>query len=210
MLGNADRAREICKTAFALADAMQHPYAVAVTLSFSASIEYQANEPEAARDLANRLIAVSTKNGFLFTLAIGLCVLGWAIARLGDPQAGIATAQQGLGLIQAMGAMLIYPTCLVCLLEAQLLAGQTAEGLAAAKQGLEMLDTLVAQRARGELLRLQGEFLLQQGQTEAARQSLEQALAEARGSGAKLHELRAAAKLAELSGREAAPEETPR
>jgi hypothetical protein len=105
---------------------------------------------------------------------------------------GIATVQQGLGLIQAMGALLIYPTCLVCLLEAQLLAGQTAEGLAAAKQGLKMLDTLVAQRARGELLRLQGQFLLQRGETEAARQSLEQALAEARGSGAKLHEQRAA------------------
>jgi tetratricopeptide (TPR) repeat protein len=205
MLGNIDRSREISKAALALADAMQHPYAVATTLSFCASIEYEVNEPEAARDLANRLIAVSSKNGFLFTQAIGVCVLGWATAQLGDPQAGIATIQQGLGLIQAMGALLIYPTCLVCLLKAQLLAGQSTEGLAAAKQGLTMLDTLLDQRSRGELLRLQGEFLLQQGETEAARASLEQALAEARGSGAKLHEQRAAVSLAQLLPQEATP-----
>jgi predicted negative regulator of RcsB-dependent stress response len=205
MLGNIDRSREISKAALALADAMQHPYAVATTLSFCASIEYEVNEPEAARDLANRLIAVSSKNGFLFTQAIGVCVLGWATAQLGDPQAGIATIQQGLGLIQAMGALLIYPTCLVCLLKAQLLAGQSTEGLAAAKQGLTMLDTLLDQRSRGELLRLQGEFLLQQGETEAARASLEQALAEARSSGAKLHEQRAAVSLAQLLPQEATP-----
>jgi serine/threonine protein kinase/tetratricopeptide (TPR) repeat protein len=210
MLGNADRARAICKEALALADAMQHPYAVAVALSFCASIEYQTNEPEAARDLANRLIAVSNKNGFLFTLAIGLCVLGWATAKLGNPHVGIATVQQGLGLILAMGALLIYPTCLVCLLEAQLLAGQIDEGLANVKRGLEMLDTLLAERARGELMRLQGEFLLQRGESEAARQSLEQALAAARSSGAKLHEQRAAASLAALARREAPPRETPR
>jgi tetratricopeptide (TPR) repeat protein len=189
---------------------MQHPYAVAVALSFCASIEYQANEAEAARDLANRLIAVSNKNGFLFTLAIGLCVLGWATARLGNPHVGIATVQQGLGLILAMGALLIYPTCLVCLLEAQLIAGQIDEGLANVKRGLEMLDTLLAERARGELLRLQGEFLLQRGETEAARQSLEQALAAARSSGAKLHEQRASASLAELARRETLPGEAPR
>ncbi|MDY7232525.1 protein kinase domain-containing protein [Hyalangium rubrum] len=198
MLGNIDRARELCQEALALAEAMQHPYAVALTLSFAATIEYEVDEPEVARDLANRLIAVSTRNGFLFTLATGYCVLGWATARLGDPQAGIPIVQQGLGLLQAMGALLIYPTCLVCLLKAQLLAGQNAEGLAATKEGLSMLDTLLARRARGDLLRLQGEFLRQQGALEAARASMELALAEARDCGARLHELRAAASLARL------------
>jgi tetratricopeptide (TPR) repeat protein len=105
---------------------------------------------------------------------------------------------EGLGLIQAMGALLIYLTCLVCLLKAQHLAGQSAEGLAAAKEGLGMLDTLLARRARVDLLRLQGEFLLQQGETEAARVAMERALAEARDSGARLHELRVSVSLARL------------
>ena len=79
-----------------------------------------------------------------------------------------------------------------------ILAGQSAEGLAAVKEGLGMFDTLLSRRAHGELLRLQGELLLLRGETEAARAALEQALAEARDSGAKLRELRPAVSLARM------------
>jgi serine/threonine protein kinase/predicted ATPase len=198
MVGNIGRARQACQEALALAEAMQHPYAIALVLSFHASIEYEVGEPEAARELAARLIAVSSGNGFLYTLAIGYCVLGWATAQLGDVPTGVATLQQGLGLIQAIGALLIYPTCLVCLLKTYLLSGQSEEGLAATQEGLKMLETHLARRARSDLLRLQGEFLLQRGELDAARTSLERALAEARDSGATLHELRAALSLALL------------
>ncbi|PTL78755.1 protein kinase [Vitiosangium sp. GDMCC 1.1324] len=196
MRGNMVRAREAYQRALAMAEA--HPYAVAVVLSFCASIEYEAGEPEAARDLSNRLISISAGNGFLFTLALGHCVHGWATAELGDAAAGIATIRQGLGLLRAMGAMVVYPTCLGCLLKAQLLAGQLAEGLAAVEEGLGLLETLMARRSRTELLRLRGEFLLRQGETEAARASLEQARQEAHDSGATLHELRAVSSLARL------------
>ena len=181
MLGNIGRAREAYQEALALAEAMQHPYAVALTLSFCASIEYEVGEPEAARDLANRLIAISAGNGFLFTLAIGYCVLGWATARLGDAPSGNRDHPAGprahpghgrpghLPHLPGVSAQGISPG-----------PGRYAEGLAAAKEGLEMLETLLPLRARPDLLRLQGEFLLRQGETEAARASLEQALAEAR------------------------------
>lgn len=184
--------------ALALAEAMQHPYAVAVTLSFCASIEYEVEEPEAALDMANRLIAVSAGNGFLSTLAIGYCVLGWASARLGDAEKGIPIIQQGLALIQAMGALVMYPTCLVCLLKAYLVSGRIDEGLAAVKEGLKVLEPLLACRAHPDLLWLQGEFQIQKGEREAARASFEQALTLARHSGAALHALRSATSLARL------------
>ncbi|HEX5749985.1 MAG TPA: protein kinase [Archangium sp.] len=198
MLGNIARARAAYQEALALAEAMQHPYAVAVTLSYCASIEYEVEEPEAARDMANRLIAVSAGNGFLSTLAIGYCVLGWATARLGEAEKGIPLIQQGLGLIQAMGALVMYPTCLVCLIKAYLVSGRIDEGLAAVKEGLKVLEPLLARRAHPDLLWLQGEFQLRKGETEAARASFEQALTLARHSGAALHALRSAASLARL------------
>jgi tetratricopeptide (TPR) repeat protein len=86
----------------------------------------------------------------------------------------------------------------VCLLKTYLLSGRSEEGLAATQEGLKMLETHLARRARSDLLRLQGEFLLQRGELDAARTSLERALAEARDSGATLHELRAALSLALL------------
>ncbi|HYI03077.1 protein kinase domain-containing protein [Hyalangium sp.] len=198
MMGKARRAREDSARALALAEGTRHPYAIATTLSFCASIECEARAPEAVRDLSSRLIAISTEHGFPFTLAIGLCNAGWAAARLGEVQAGIASIRQGLGLLQAMGAMLVYPTCLLCLLEAQLLGGLGVEGLATVEEGLRMTETSTASRDLPEMLRLRGEFLLLQGEGAAARASLERALALAKDSGATLHELRAALSLARL------------
>jgi class 3 adenylate cyclase/tetratricopeptide (TPR) repeat protein len=198
MLGRAQRARESSARALALAEGTKHPYAIATTLSFCASIECEARAPEAVRALAARLIAISSEHGFPFTLAIGLCNAGWAAARLGDVPAGIASIRQGLGLLQAMGAMLVYPTCLLCLLEVQLLGGLGAEGLATVEEGLRMTETTTASRDLPEMLRLRGEFLLLQGEQEAARASMERALKLARDAGATLHALRAALSLARL------------
>ncbi|WP_158502466.1 protein kinase [Vitiosangium sp. GDMCC 1.1324] len=207
ILGDIDRARRSYHEALAVAEEMQHPYALAHTLTFCASIERIACEPELARDLANRVISVSAGNGFVFTLAIGYCVLGWATAQLGDIPAGIATLQQGLALIQAIGAQLIYPTCLVLLLRTYLLSGQYAEGLAATREGLKMLDGLLARQALPDLLWLQGEFLLRQGETEAARDSLERSLVKARDFGAAISEVCAAMSLARLLRQSARTEE---
>ena len=207
MLGRAQRAREGSARALALAEGTQHPYAIATTLSFCASIECEARAPEAVRDLSARLIAISSEHGFPFTLAIGLCNAGWAAARLGDVQAGIATIRQGLGLLQAMGAMLVYPTCLLCLLEAQLLGGLGAEGLATVEEGLRMTETTMASRDLPEMLRLRGEFLLLQGEEAAAQASMERALTLARDTGGTLHALRAALSLARLLVRVGKPEQ---
>ncbi|HEX8434320.1 protein kinase domain-containing protein [Archangium sp.] len=198
MLGNMRRAREGLRESLAVAEAMQHPYALAITLAFCSWFEYEVGEAEAARDLASRMIAISSGNGFMFTLAMGYCIQGWATAQLGDVDKGIATVQQGLGLIRAIGTLIIYPAFLSCLLRAQLLGGKTAEGLAAVREGLEMLETNLSRRARLDLLQLQGELLLQQGDLEAARASLEEAVTEARDSGAKFQGLRAASLLARL------------
>lgn len=196
MRGNMGRARELYEQGLVMAEA--HPYAVGIVLSFCASIEYEAGEPETARDLAIRLNSLSAGNGFPFNLAIGQCVQGWATAELGDVKAGIAIIQQGLGLLRAMGTMMVYPTCLGCLLKAQLRAGQLAEGMATVEEGLRLLEKLMSRRALTELLRLRGELQLRRGELEAARASLEQAREEAHASGALLHELRATLVLARL------------
>lgn len=198
MLGRARQARECSARALALAEGTQHPYAIATTLAFYASIECEARAPEAVRELSARLIAISTEHGFPFTLAIGLSNAGWAAAKLGDVSGGIATIRQGLGLLQAMGAMLVYPTCLLCLLEAQLLGGLGAEGLATVEEGLRMTETATASRDLPEMLRLRGEFLLLQGEGAAARASMERALQLSRDTGSTLHELRAALSLSRL------------
>ena len=207
LLGQADRARGDYEEALALAEVMHHPYAMVTALMFGATLACEADEPGRAREVAGRAMAISLENGFPFILADSLCIHGWATARLGEAEAGIASLQQGLGMLRAMGAMLIYPSCLLCLAKACLCGGQVPEGLAAAREGLKLLETNLGRYALPELLHLQGELLLRQGEEEAARASLRQAVATARHLGPPLHELRAATGLARYLQRTGQPRE---
>jgi class 3 adenylate cyclase/tetratricopeptide (TPR) repeat protein len=201
MKGECGQAHREYQETLALAESTHYPYAIATVLMFGASLEYESDEPEETHAIASRTIALSTENRFPFTLAIGQCFEGWATARLGDVRRGVATLQEGLALLKAMGALVVCPRKLTYLAAAWLLGGRFEEGLATVKEGLELTRTTFSQNALPELLRLQGELLLGLGDEETARHSLRQAIAVAHRFGGGLHELRAARSLARLPRR---------
>ncbi|MCP3144100.1 protein kinase domain-containing protein [Pyxidicoccus xibeiensis] len=198
VLGHAGQARERYTAALALAETMRHPYVLATSLMFGATLALEAGDARAARDCSERALALSATNGFLFVLADSYCIQGWALAHLGEPDRSVCLAREGVRLFRATGARLLFGASLSCLAQACLSAGQLDEGLAATREGLSHVDTAGARYSQATLLRLQAELLYARGDVGAARASFEAALAEARGNGAKLHELRAALGLARL------------
>jgi serine/threonine protein kinase/predicted ATPase len=201
MLARAEHARECYSEAVAFAEATHHPYAISSALMIGGAIAYEAEELEVARDVSDRAVSIATENGFPLMLSVSDCISGWAAARHGEVQVGIARIQEGLNLIRSIGAMLTYPYYVRCLAEAYLLSGQLAEGLAAVDSGLELTETNLDRCAIPELRRLQGELLLLQGDEEGAQAAFRQALAVDRDFGATLHGLRAALSLARLMRR---------
>ncbi len=186
--------------ALALAQALAHPYSLAVAQHFAACLHYRRREVPAVQAQADALLTLATAQGFPLCVGYGTCWRGWALAMQGQGEAGLAQLRQGLAAVLATGQELSRPLCLVLLAEAAGHAGQVEEGLRLLAEALTAFEA----SGRGDLLaeayRLQGDLLLRQAVPDAAQAEacFQQALAIARRQQAKSWELRAAMSLSRL------------
>jgi predicted ATPase len=137
---------------------------------------------------------------------------GWALARLGGPDAGIEQLKLGLAACEANKASISRPHFLSLLAEALVEAGRFEEGLDTLKQALAVAESASDRYYEAEVYRLKGTLLLavcdRQGDTEAvgdelvglveAEDCFRSAIEIARGQQAKSLELRAAVSLSRL------------
>jgi adenylate cyclase len=144
-----------------------------------------------------RLIDLATEQDFPFFRSLAGCGKGWAACQRGDP-AGLAEIQAGLDLQRTLGARLPRGYYLSYLIESLLLAGRTAEGLAAVREAQAMSETQLDVFYEAEILRLEGELLRTSGDAAAAEAAFGKALGVARSQEARSFELRIAASLGRL------------
>jgi predicted ATPase len=125
---------------------------------------------------------------------------GWAMARQGYHEEGIAQIQEGLAAYRATGSASARPLFLCLLAEACLEAGRLDDGLSALTEALAVADEHEIRHCEAELHRLKGELLLKQDPSNApeAQRCLERAIEIARKQSAKSLELRATTSLARL------------
>jgi predicted ATPase/class 3 adenylate cyclase len=193
-LGYPVQAVQRSQEALALAQALAHPYSLSLAQHFAAYLHQRRREALAVQAQAEALLALATAQGFPLWVGFGTCWRGWALAMLGQGEAGLGQMHQGLAAVVATGQELSRPVCLVLLAEATGHAGQVAEGLRLLAEAL----TACEESGRGDLLaetyRLQGEFLLRLAVPDAAQAEgcFQQALDIARQQQAKSWELRAA------------------
>jgi predicted ATPase len=110
----------------------------------AASIHQRRREGQAAQELAEAAMTLSTEQGFAQRLAGGAILRGWALTEQGQGAEGMAQMRQGLAAWQATGAEQIQPYFLPLLAEAYGKGGQ-------AEEGLRMLtEALVAAHKHGE------------------------------------------------------------
>jgi predicted ATPase len=155
----------------------------------------------AAQAQINALLTLATAQGFPQYVWYGTFWQGWALARQGEPAAGLAQMHQGLATLVAMGSFVTRPLCLIWLAEATGQAGNVDAGLRLLAEALEECATNGRGDGLAEAYRLQGELLLQArglAQAVAAETCFQQALTIARRQQAKSWELRAAISLSRL------------
>jgi predicted ATPase len=149
---------------------------------------------------AEAAITLSTAQGFTQWVALGTSWSGWALAKHGQGEAGMARVRQGIASFRATGAALFVPYFCTMLADVCDHLGHTADGL----QALAEAHTLVEQHAERwwepEIYRLRGVSLLRQtgAQQAEAEAWLQRAMDVARRQEAKSLELRAAMSLARL------------
>jgi adenylate cyclase len=156
--GYPDQARGQGQRALDLARELDHPLSLAFAQTNLAFIHILRREVEAALALAEACIQLSTEYGLSHILAVAAFCRGWALARRGQAEAGLAHIRQGIGNGQAGGGALLPPQ-LAMLAEMYGLAGQPAAGLplldqaeaGAERTGVRWYDAEI-HRLRGDLL----------------------------------------------------------
>jgi predicted ATPase len=197
-LGYPNHAVVHIQAALDLAQQLAHPLSLTMALRWAAVLHHLRREASLTQTHAEA--AIETAQEFPQQEARAMPLQGWALAAMGQGEAGIARIQEGMAAYRATGATRNRPEELALLAEVSAQVGQISEGLEALAEALATLDQSEARLWEAELYRFRGELLLQQtvAQAEEAEVCFQRALAIARRQQAKSWELRAAMSLARL------------
>jgi adenylate cyclase len=207
MSGFADQARQTLQRAIELAQELSLPLSNAEACYNHAHIFQLLGDAPAVQRWGEAAVTLSLEHGLHYCGAIGSVLAGWAIAKLGDPRAGLDLLLQGMAVWEREGMRCLQTYLMMLQAETYLAAGEVDMALSCVMEGQSFAIEFNEHFFEPDLYRLQGDLLAQQGvptaQVEACYQ---QAMLLARQHGAKMLELRAAiaaAKLWQQCGRRA-------
>lgn len=205
--GYPDQALERCRDAVALAEAVSHPFTIAMALSNFTDIYLLRREPDKARRTLSKTMALSEEFGLQREISEGRFQLGWALAEEGHLMEGIREMREGIAAITAMGVAAGLQHNLCVLAQACVECGAASEGIDLVEHGLSMTESGAKYRLP-ELVRTKGELLLRQNPDDGTAENwFKRAVTMARDEGTKSLELRAALSLARLYYNRASDEE---
>jgi tetratricopeptide (TPR) repeat protein/ABC-type transport system involved in cytochrome c biogenesis ATPase subunit len=107
LLGYPDQALRICAEARRYADTAQHPFSEAMARTISLRVHQFRGEADIVARQADEAIAFCEEHEFVHYLAMALILRGWATARQGEFEKGIAGIQAGLEKERATDALLL-------------------------------------------------------------------------------------------------------
>jgi class 3 adenylate cyclase len=128
-LGYQDQAVKVCNEALAIAQSRTSSHSQAFAQAYVADLHSSRREARATQESAERLIAMSSEQGFPLWLAVGTTLRGWAIAMQGGYKEGIALIREGSAAARAMGIGGRRLPDLLLLADACVEAGQFAEAM---------------------------------------------------------------------------------
>jgi predicted ATPase/DNA-binding winged helix-turn-helix (wHTH) protein len=197
--GDVDRSLEHSRESLALARQLDHPSVLTLALMLAAELRRLRRDAAATEELAVASLALANEHGLSLFAAVTGLLRGWAQVEQGKLEEGIAGLRRSLDAYQAIGADSGLPQYLAMLAEAHARAGQTAEGLEAVGQALEIIDRTDERWWEADLYRLRGELMLAaSGSGTEAESCFLQSIEVARDRRARSLELRSTMSLARL------------
>jgi DNA-binding SARP family transcriptional activator len=129
LLGYPEQARRSSDQAILLGREASHAHSLAGCLHFSSVFHAFCQEPLVAQELTEEAIAICSKQGLAGWLAWAMVIRGWALAKQGQGEAGVAQIRQGLAAVRAAGAEVARAYQLTLLVEAYQSVGKPEAGL---------------------------------------------------------------------------------
>jgi predicted ATPase len=135
-LGQTELSSRAMGESLAAAQRVENPFAMAIALTYSAMLHVFRDESAAALIRAEEAAALCRKHHFVYYLAMANILSGWARAREGDAEAGLAKLRYGLEALKATGAELRLPFYYALLAQSCASAGLHREATANIATGL--------------------------------------------------------------------------
>ncbi len=189
--GFPELALEKGNEALRLANQVAHPFSMVIALCFSSFLFCLMKDYPEAANLADQAIQLSIKHGFPLWKVMGDILAGAADAHT-SYSSGIEQMENGLRDWKGMGSYLGYPHFQALLGEACLEVGDSKLGLSSVTRALDIALESGDRLVEAELLRLQGEFKLLEGELDIAERRFVEASEVASSQNALAFELRAA------------------
>jgi predicted ATPase len=198
--GFPDAALAHTDEAIAAAHAAAHPFSVAWALGYAANIHQLRDDVGRCLEQALATFILATEQVLPYYVARALVFSGWALAKGGQAEEGLARLRAGCDGFAAIGTRVWRSHSLALFADACLAAGRIEEGLAAVREGLAEVEATDTRFYEAELNRLEAELLLTSREPDenGAEASFSKAITIARGRSARWWQLRAATGLARL------------
>ncbi len=135
-LGRSDLARRRATEAKDWCLGRQNPFEIAAAQFYESMLFALMADPERAERAASLAVSLSQRGGFRQAEAGSLGILGWARARLGNPDDGVAIMRDGINKLAEVGSRIFLTFLYSALAEAQSSGGGIAEALATAEEAL--------------------------------------------------------------------------
>ena len=198
-LGYPDQA--LARSREALANAgKEHPFGLAITLSYAAMLHVFRQDSQAALALAQEAGAVCRRYDFAYYGPMAEIVTGWSRVMQGDAEPGLSQLRKGLDALRATGAQLRLPFYHALLAEACARLDKPGEALASISSGLAYQSKNSEVWAAPYLHLVHGDLLLRDGDCDQARSAYRRALDAAGATGAQSLALRSAVRIGRLGG----------
>ncbi|MBL0126495.1 MAG: AAA family ATPase [Flavobacteriales bacterium] len=200
MQGFPEKAKSESARAIALAERLEHPFSIALALSFAAWLEQFLGNAARVEELANKSIVHCVAHGFGFWIGWDQVLLGWASAMQGaDPAEQVANINNGLALWKEKGSELGRGYFYSLLADVHLRAGEPVRAMELLTRARTFMYERDERYWEAERQRMSGDAELAMG-TDAKQAIIRfrDAKAIAKRQGATSLELRAAISLARL------------
>ena len=201
LLGRTGDAVRASDDAVELAQALEHPFSLALAHVFAAGVAQTCRKPDRVRAHAEAAVTLSRDQDFRLLLAWSSAFAGWAAVVAGDHDQGLNGIKNAIAEARAMGSDQFLPHLAGVAADAYFISGNATEGLLSVEDGLRVSARTGERFWEPELLRLKGELQIAQDPrcvTDDAEQAFREAIEHARNQGAGLLALRAAVSLGRL------------
>ncbi len=179
-LGELDAAVDFGRRGMEEADRSGHRQGQAAARMYYALALVPRAELELARAVASKAVELADSESVLFWRAFAHSILGWIMARQGQPEEGLPLLAQGAAFQAEAGIKGTLASFWIRWAEGQLLAGQVAEAQRTGRRALELAQQAGERGAEAEALQLLAAVSARAGRVQIAQTYQAQAAALAR------------------------------